>query len=273
MIIQNLQDMTRICRKSDGLPPLWRHFFPTRHQLAGRLEVWTGSRTASTCLGLVLLESLEPLIAGDPAAVPLHRLLSPPELALLDGYRFAKRRREWLGGRLACKQCLLILAGEPVEAAEITILPDQHGRPRITGYPGRDLPSISISHSGSLAVAMACRQPGCGIDIQEIQPRISGLAERIGERRELALLAQTEGIGSEAPGLTMLWAAKEAAKKSLLHDQPSFFSGIRLLEILRGEETVFLLACARPGEQTTQLPVTLHRLDGYILACTEVSHA
>ncbi len=274
-IIQYLQDMTRICRKSEGLSAEWARFFPQGHLLAGlqptrcRLD-----RKQRCCLALVELAGLEIPNPAEQPPRPLSRLLSAGELEQLAAFRLDKRRREWLGGRLAGKQAVLLLTDPGNEACTISILPDEHGRPCLGTPLPPPVPSLSISHSGAFAVAMASRSKSCGIDIQEIVPRIDRLADRIGEPPELALLAERLSDDTTTC-LTMLWAAKEAVKKSLLSDQSAFFNAIRLREIHRDRTGTlrFHLSCSRQGKRQATARVPVHRFAGYILAFTEQDHA
>lgn len=263
--------MTRICQESEGLPHDWTDFFPEQHLLAGLQPTRCRTcRNRHCCLALVDLPGLELPGQGHERQAHLARLLSPAEMDRLATFRLDKRRREWLGGRLAGKQALLLLTGTDHAAHTISILPDKHGRPRLTAPLPPPLPSLSISHSGTLAVAMASRSHHCGIDVQEIVPRIERLADRIGDPLELALL--TQAIDSDTTTrLTMLWTAKEAAKKSLLSDRPTLFNGTRLRRISHHREgrSTFHLACALDRGEEAAAVIHVHRFGGYVLAITE----
>ncbi len=223
---------------------------------------------------MVSLPGLGRLSRDDRLPPQIGPLLSVEEQEHLATFRLDKRRREWLGGRLAGKQALLLLTGADIEPRAVSILPDRHGRPRASLPLPPPTPSLSISHSGGFAVAMACRGRSCGIDIQEIVPRIRRLARHIGDEPELAILAQRTDA-DETTRLTMLWAAKEAAKKSLLSDRSAFFSAIRLLDI--GSDPagtpVFHLACTPDRDRAIPAEITVHRLADYIMAVTEQDHA
>ncbi len=267
--------MTRICRKSEELSTKWTHFFPQSHLLAGLQPTRSRlDRDRCLCLALVELPTLEALKPADNLPERLALLLSPGEMENFAAFRLEKRRREWLGGRLAAKQALLLLTGGDNDVRTISILPDEHGRPCPTMPLPPPVPSLSISHSGAFAVAMAGQGRNCGIDVQEIVPRIDRLADHIGEPQELALLAE-HVADTVTTRLTMLWAAKEAVKKSLLSDQAAFFSAIRLLAIRRHREgaAFFHFTCSRRGRRETAARVRVHRLAGYILAYTEQEHA
>lgn len=168
--------------------------------------------------------------------------LSSAEQNHLQRFRYPKRRHEWLGGRIAAKAALL----DSLEAAafrRLTILPDRHGRPTVSGQPDPSL-SLSISHSGGYAAALAGHGPSCGLDLQEISDKLPELTKYFAKPAELELLAGQPELGRQETGLTMLWAVKEALKKSLLADQPDIFSGIELKQLHAVAKGVWQCACA-----------------------------
>jgi phosphopantetheinyl transferase len=241
-------------------PPL-ADLFPTLLSLEN-LAVRAGGDRGHR-LVLVDLSQVEKLLLSDPAVA--LRCLAPREQEILAGYRFAKRRREWLGGRLAVKAALLLLQEQPLSPGAMTrlsVLPDAHGRPSVQGSRGH---SISISHSGEFAVGMACREKSCGVDIQEISSRLDNLTPRFAAKGELRLLEDSPTPNDHDTRLTMLWAAKEALKKSLLHDQPSIFSGICVQQIQRINDHCWSFAC-RVHEQAAT--VSVHACSSSILAHT-----
>lgn len=171
------------------------------------------------CAVLVDLEQLREEAAA--------RLLSEAEQDFFRQLRHPKRRSEWLGGRIAAKAALLNLPEDAAFAAQarrLTILPDAQGRPTVSG--GQDNFALSITHSGSYAAALAAQGRHCGIDLQVISAKLPLLTKYFAAAAELELLAGQPELGSEAAALTMLWAVKEAVKKSLPHDQPGMFAGI-----------------------------------------------
>lgn len=213
-------------------------------------------------LALVDLE----LLREDAAA---SLLLSEEERKYFERFQYTKRRREWLGGRVAVKAALLHLAEADDfqrQAQQVSILPDVHGRPTISGPAGQPL-ALSVSHSGGYAAAMAVRGISCGIDLQRISAKISSLATRFASPAELDMLARQSGLGSEETRLTMLWAVKEAVKKSVLADQPVFFAGIEAVKIVPAGERGWLFVCTA-GNLPAQLAV-VYDFSPYILALTQ----
>lgn len=176
--------------------------------------------------------------AEDRAAL----LLSNAEQEYLQRFRYPKRRHEWLGGRIAAKAALI----DTMEAAafqRLTILPDRHGRPVVSDQPDPSL-SLSISHSGTYAAALAAHGPSCGLDLQEVSDKLRELTKYFAAPAELDLLDSQPQLGSLETRLTMLWAVKEAMKKSLLADQPDIFSGIELKQLHSVAKGVWQCACA-----------------------------
>lgn len=136
-------------------------------------------------------------------------------------------RRAWLLGRIAVKDAVrqwLWEQGEgPVFPAEIEVLNDPSGRPRVAGLHGRVLPAldVSLAHRAEAAVALVhpvrpSGGPGAGIDLEEVTERPAGTLEvALGpaERHLLTDCQQLHG-GSEALWFARFWAAKEAVAKA-----------------------------------------------------------
>ena len=160
------------------------------------------------------------------------------ELARYHGFTFPKRRREWLGGRMAAKLALCKLA---VPGHQLSGEPDWRSwwvENSASGQPlahremesSGQAPAISISHSGDWAVAMACAGVACGIDIQQISDQTIRLRDRFCAAQERRRLAPAGDL-AEATRLTLLWAAKEAVRKADPYGNPAGFSQIRLTEV------------------------------------------
>lgn len=191
---------------------------------------------AAACISLIDLEELEAVFRTEHTLRAAADLLSPDEKTRFAAYTYPKRRKEWLGGRLGAKICLLELLRLPPDPglfSSISILPAEHGAPLVSASPALSgwsgsLPSVSISHSGRYVVAMAADSGSCGVDIQRITARTVSVADRFAEPGERQLLRDAAPDWDEPRRLTLLWAAKEALKKSLLADKPVFFRGIIL---------------------------------------------
>lgn len=189
-------------------------------------------------LDLQLLEK-EANLLGEERATAFN--LSRDELNLLDKFTLVKRKREWLGGRLAAKHAAAKLL-EQVESqknilpwSSFTIIADKNGRPFLSAAGDRTehvpLPDISISHSASMAAAMAVHKGYCGIDIQKITSRVIKVSQRFSTRSENQVLKEFFPGEPEAAYLTKLWAAKESLRKvSCMSSLPGFLE-LELIEI------------------------------------------
>ena len=243
-------------------------FFPSSIPLCG---LTLHARTkAHSCIVLLDLEQVEDTLEQRDLRLPKH-VLSGPELSYFKRFSYPKRRREWLGGRIAAKAAMLELGKPdrmPGRLQQLSILPDDHGRP--VADTMQDI-SISISHSGQFAVGFAVKGGTCGIDLQQISSKLPGLTDRFASAHELTVLAELTAPGDLTTKLTMLWAAKEALKKSLLHDQPAIFSGIELQRVTIIQDHAYHFCCTVDGhlEQTAML----YNFSPYILSLTEADHA
>ncbi|WP_417913434.1 4'-phosphopantetheinyl transferase family protein [Candidatus Electronema sp. TJ] len=222
-------------------------FFPTTASAAVRLRTEKGQ-----CAALVDLEQQN----EEKEA----QLLSEAEQTFFQQLRHPKRRREWLGGRIAAKAALLNLPDADdfeARARHLTILPNEQGRPSISG--GASGLSLSITHSGRYAAALAAQGQSCGIDLQKVSEKLFALISWFAIEEELHLLAHS--VGREAAALTMLWSVKEAVKKSLPHDQPHIFAGIKVARITPAGDRSWRFEC----EAQT---VMAYDFSPYILALT-----
>ena len=129
-----------------------------------------------------------------------------------------RRRGEWLMGRIAAKEAARLWISEhygiELASADIRIVADERGAPRLQCalLGERPPPTISIAHAGGHAVACAA-PPGIapGIDYQpEAGVAISDVAHGGLTADDLQV------AGSDSPGTVLaLWSAKEAAAKAL----------------------------------------------------------
>lgn len=205
--------------------PCWqRHFSP-----AIRLR-----------LGGVPLSSLADLAGGTGSPRPGVGCdyLSPDELAQWTGLRQEKRRREWLGGRLAAKWAADgFLAGTAVDWQRLVIRSEADGRPYVATEAHAVAPFISISHSGPLAAALAANIP-CGLDLQEPGAKLHRVRQRFAAPGEEDLLkASLPRAFPETERLTLLWAAKEAVRKLVRVSPLLGLLEIRLLTGQAGQGT------------------------------------
>lgn len=157
--------------------------------------------------------------------------LSAGERERLAGWRFEKRRRDWLLGRRAAKRVVTqILAdrhgGSPT-LASLEIAADASGAPwaRLAPEaepfadlaPGDRLPlSLSISHSHGAAFCAAAwigtAARAVGADLERIEPRSEALLRDFFTEEEMAAAASG---GDREVFVNGVWSAKEAVLKAL----------------------------------------------------------
>lgn len=166
-------------------------------------------------LSMVSLESISVHEGGN--------YLTEEENLRLSTFSFAKRRQEWLGGRLAAKYAAARLAypsndghaSRGVDWRGWNISANKQGRPFLDRLPkdceGR-IADISITHSSGLAAAMAVRRGLCGIDLQKVSDRTLKIRERFCSGHEQKIVLAAAAHPPEQ--LTLLWAAKEAIRKA-----------------------------------------------------------
>lgn len=205
-----------------------------------------GLAPAQGRLSLVELTGLAP----EAAALAL----CPAEAACLANFAYPARQRQWLGGRLAVKQAVLLMSGERPPSAwadlatvEIGVAADNR-RPLLAFGPESRLPlHISISHSGDWAVGLAAFLP-CGVDLQIFTSRIVRVAGKFTLPAEEARLAPLTGDDRVA-ALTLLWASKESIIKSVNCRPLLTFHDLELTggEPLAGQSGRLHLRCRRSG--------------------------
>uniref|UniRef100_UPI0040570F7E 4'-phosphopantetheinyl transferase family protein n=1 Tax=Candidatus Electrothrix sp. TaxID=2170559 RepID=UPI0040570F7E len=228
-------------------------------------------------LALVDLSLIEQAIEHNEPQL-LQQLLAPAEQDYFQRFKYMKRKKEWLGGRIAAKAALLApwtsLPDYMQALSSITVLPNKHGRPLIQELPvclvaKKGKPVISISHSDDFAMALVRPRGSCGLDLQKISTKLAGLSSHFATDAELHRLAEQAGC-DEDTRLTMLWTTKEALKKAVLHDQSVIFSETELQEVTRINESVneslWRFTCTVQGQLQS---VLVYLLPPYILSITE----
>ncbi len=148
--------------------------------------------------------------------------LAPSERATLARLSVAKRRREWLAGRVAAKELVRRrhrISGEgALRRIEIVVQREgpHKGKPsyRIDELPGPF--DLSISHSGDRAVAALASTPHeyIGIDIEQIEARGESFEALALSSAERALVARLDGE-DRSVAVTQRWVLKEALSKAL----------------------------------------------------------
>lgn len=218
---------------------------------------------------LCFLPQLEDLIASKNDRKKIETLLSEKEKEIFHGFRFSKRKKEWLGGRLAAKHCLFSMYQRPkLKWSSISILSHKNGSPMLLSNPGLklDIFPFSISHSGDFAAASACKGESCGIDIQKIDSGTIRVKDRFAQQEEVEILQQCDHSLTEEEFLTLLWSAKEAVKKCLLREQNIYFAATKLRAVTTNGGSCYKLQCSC---LTQDINVTVHHTGNYMLAFTQ----
>jgi phosphopantetheinyl transferase len=155
------------------------------------------------------------LVFDDPASSP-HELageiLGKVEAAYFATLHFAPRQKSYLFGRYAAKLALSDLMSE-VDLRAIEIVRGVFEQPIVHCRHNPGL-SVTITHAGSLAIALAypTGHPS-GIDVEVINPsRYKTIFSQLSEREKKWL--QTS-VTHEHETATAIWAAKEALSKVL----------------------------------------------------------
>jgi 4'-phosphopantetheinyl transferase len=144
--------------------------------------------------------------------------LSEKERAVLSGFRFPKRRRDWLLGRWTAKRCLrayLEIPGDPSSLRTLEIFAAADGAPE-PFRNGVALPlSLSLSHSvGVSLAAVDAKEAMVGCDVERISPNILQFIADYITPEEAASVAGSPA-DRRAEIATLIWCAKESALKSL----------------------------------------------------------
>lgn len=220
-------------------------------------------------LSLVRLAGLQSaLAAGDPAPM---RHLAPSELARYESYHFAKRRLEWLGGRLAAKQSAATLC--PGSSPKSWVVGNRvDGQPFLQPVAGYAAPTLSISHSHGLAAALAVSGQPCGFDLQQNTDTVVRVREKYCRETEAGLLHRG-GLAAEpvTESLTMLWAAKEALRKGLGGHPLTGFLAMELARIQEVADRAWLFTLKIKTARDAEHPVLVWWLGDFAAALTVIN--
>ena len=202
--------------------------------------------------------------------------LDPIEQETYATFSFAKRRLEWFGGRIAAKMAAMaVMAGgtkRPPSFLDIRVETEATGRPSLRGKTteGVNLPHISISHSHGLAGAIATQGRSCGLDLQQITPKVLTVRDRFMTRDEWAIIHANPSLRGqdEATLLTLLWAAKESVRKAIACQPLLGFTEITLCR-LEGELALGLSGhFTSPRLASPPAPFFLVKRGGFACAMT-----
>ena len=140
--------------------------------------------------------------------------LGANERTRLAGFRFDKRRRDWLLGRWTAKRALMAVANVSNPARiEIASADDGAPLPRLDGQPF--IEAVSLSHSNDRAFcAVASDRTELGCDIELVEPRDPVFVETYFTNTEGERIANADKRCRDLL-TTMIWCAKESVLKAL----------------------------------------------------------
>lgn len=142
--------------------------------------------------------------------------LTPGEQARYEGFRFDKRRGDWLLGRWAAKRALLELAERPDrDMTRFEIRSEENGAPlpMLDGAPYEV--GLSISHSNDRAFCVvSAAAPMLGCDIEFVEPRSGAFVETFFTAAEHGCVECADPRDRDTL-VTMIWSAKESTLKAL----------------------------------------------------------
>ena len=185
-----------------------------------------------------VMYTIAEISAMDEDEHQLRTWLAEEELEKLSSLRFAKRRNEWLAGRICAKQAITLHTKVDVQPNDFAIRNKEGGRPYVSNLGPTTLQKamdISISHSKGYAIALLSSHY-CGIDIQEPKASLFKVKERFCTADEEALLT-SQPTFSDGPVLTemqrlnLLWAGKEAVRKAKSHDYLPEFLRMEMMDL------------------------------------------
>lgn len=234
----------------------------------GAIKIFGDQAMQPVLLGLLAA----PAPAADSQAdaePPFHNLLHPREAALLSGYRFTKRRSEYLTGRICAKMAiqgflqLSKTVALPLKPGDIEIVSTISGRPDVrvhAAHTGALKMDISISHSGEYGVALATGSR-CGIDLQLRQASLLRVQEKYCGADEDKVLAAFLPDHDTLSRLALLWSAKEAAKKALSYWKMPGFLDLQVIKLKSLRDAVVFCLRFRPAGHR-HMPKEVHVVAG-----------
>lgn len=145
-----------------------------------------------------------------------ERWLTGQEASVLNGFKYPKRRSDWLLGRWTAKSALLRFAAAPDRTmTDWRIAADADGAPAVWLDGRRANIPISLSHSGDQAICvLADESSRFGCDLERVETRSRSFGETFFTSSELTLLDRVPA-GDRACLVTLVWSAKESTLKAL----------------------------------------------------------
>jgi phosphopantetheinyl transferase len=150
---------------------------------------------------------------------PDSRGLGDTERELARTYKAARRRDEFVAGRLALKRCVARLLRDcglgDIPLSDMNIGRTESRQPVVLlGGTLEERISVSISHGGGYVLCAAALEMPVGVDVERVDERLVRLSEAYTSENERGLIRRTAHDPEEEKALlTRLWTVKEAAAK------------------------------------------------------------
>ncbi len=216
---------------------------------------------------MAALKTFDNCLPWDSPANPCKNWLNLREKERFSSFRYPKRQREWLAGRICAKAAIFDYClthtqhKHDLSWSQIHIENLESGRPVILHGETQSLlrePDISISHSKDFALAFAAKTY-CGIDIQHTTDRLFRVKDRFCSEKEEQLLQSIVDKEMPTMHLTLLWAAKEAAKKAVsISSMPGFLD----MNLVKLEERTHGMVFVFSYPESSATPSTLKVIVG-----------
>lgn len=138
---------------------------------------------------------------------------SAKELARLHDLKIPKRRDDWRLGRWTAKQAIINLLGITQGLAQVEIVTDANGAPKVVLPNETAGLTISLSHRAGVGACAVVEHGVVGCDLELIEERSEAFLKDYFTDEERALIAHV-GTGRMKVA-TIIWSAKESALKAV----------------------------------------------------------
>ena len=143
--------------------------------------------------------------------------LNEAELQQMQGFRFPKKRQDWLSGRWTAKSLLrnIFQTSQNIELKDLSIQNKPSGAPYAL-HNGKPLDgSISISHRGNYAVTAFSFDPSLslGIDLELVEEKSQGFIEDYFTKAETYQIVHLSS-DEQMLASSLLWSGREALVKA-----------------------------------------------------------
>ena len=162
-----------------------------------------------------------------------------------------KRRIQWFTVRHLIAQLL--------DLEQIRIIKNEHGKP----FVENEKIHLSISHSGLFVAVALSKQNECGIDIEEISPKIDRIKHRFMRDKEMNSLNAEDKIDE----LYIYWTAKEALYKFYWKKQLNFKNHI-LIEPFKYERQGLIIGHIFKHEPLKKYKIYYETIDEHMMSYT-----